>query len=174
MSKGRPARAALSLFSFLRDGRAVALEEGEFFQIDDVLAVGGFALGQNGHAADDLAAGMLDQRFQRAQRFAGGDDVIDDEHALALHVLGVVTGHRQVLCLDGDDAEYMKGKRVVIVDDVISTGESLRALEALVEHAGGQIVGRMAILAEGEAADREDIIYLEKLPLFQSDGTPIA
>ena len=61
----------------------------------------------------------------------------------------------------------------MIVDDVISTGESLRALEKLVENAGGNIVGRMAILAEGEAAGRKDIIYLEKLPLFKSDGTPI-
>ena len=65
----------------------------------------------------------------------------------------------------------MKGKRVLIVDDVISTGESLKALEALVEKAGGNIVGRMAILAEGDAQDREDLIYLEKLPLFNSDGT---
>jgi len=57
------------------------------------------------------------------------------------------------------------------VDDVISTGESLRALEALVEKAGGIIVGRMAVLAEGDAQDRQDIIYLEKLPLFHPDGT---
>jgi len=62
---------------------------------------------------------------------------------------------------------------VVIVDDVISTGESLRALETLVEKAGGNIVGRMAILAEGDATQREDIIYLEKLPLFDSEGNPI-
>ena len=95
-------------------------------------------------------------------------------NVFSTEVRSITTGHRQILCLDGDDAEYMKGKRVVIVDDVISTGESLRALETLVEHAGGKIVGRMAILAEGEAADRDDIIYLEKLPLFKSDGTPIA
>lgn len=88
-------------------------------------------------------------------------------------VRSITTGHWQTLCLDGADADYMRGKRVVIVDDVISTGESLRALEKLVENAGGNIVGRMAILAEGEAAGRKDIIYLEKLPLFKSDGTPI-
>ena len=70
-----------------------------------------------------------------------------------------------------DDAEYMKGKRVLIVDDVISTGESLKALEALVEKAGGEICGRMAILAEGDAQERPDLIYLEKLPLFNPDGT---
>ena len=65
----------------------------------------------------------------------------------------------------------MRGKRVLIVDDVISTGESLKAVETLVEEAGGNIVGRMAILAEGDAQARKDIIYLEKLPLFNADGT---
>ena len=67
----------------------------------------------------------------------------------------------------------MKGKRILIVDDVISTGESLRALETLVERAGGEICGRMAILAEGDAQRREDLIYLEKLPLFSADGSII-
>ena len=65
----------------------------------------------------------------------------------------------------------MKGKKILVVDDVISTGESLKALEVLVEKAGGIICGRMAILAEGDAQNREDLIYLEKLPLFNSDGT---
>ena len=73
--------------------------------------------------------------------------------------------------LDTADAELMKGKRILIVDDVISTGESLTALEALVAKAGGIVVGRMAVLAEGDAQDREDLIYLEKLPLFHPDGT---
>ena len=68
----------------------------------------------------------------------------------------------------------MRGKRVLIVDDVISTGESLKAVEKLVEEAGGNIVGKMAILAEGDAQDRPDIIYLEKLPLFNPDGTIMA
>ena len=68
---------------------------------------------------------------------------------------------------------YMRGKRVVIVDDVISTGESLHALEELVKKAGGEVVGRMAILAEGDATERKDLIYLEKLPLFDKDGKPI-
>ena len=65
----------------------------------------------------------------------------------------------------------MKGKRILIVDDVISTGESLTALEVLVEKAGGIVCGRMAILAEGDAMDREDLVYLEKLPLFNPDGS---
>ena len=93
---------------------------------------------------------------------------------LKVDVRSITTDHQQTLFLDGSDAEYLKGKRVVIVDDVISTGESLRALEQLVEHAGGNIVGRMAILAEGDATERDDIIYLEKLPLFDNEGNPVA
>ena len=86
-------------------------------------------------------------------------------------VNSITTAKQQRLYLDGADAELMKGKKILIVDDVISTGESLSALEALVEQAGGIICGRMAILAEGDAQDREDLIYLEKLPLFHPDGT---
>jgi len=88
-------------------------------------------------------------------------------------VRSITTDHVQTLYLDGSDAEYMRGKRVLIVDDVISTGESLRALEELVKQAGGNVVSRMAILAEGDATQRKDIIYLEKLPLFDKDGNPI-
>lgn len=83
----------------------------------------------------------------------------------------ITTAKRQMLCIDQRDADYMKGRRVLIVDDVISTGESLKAVEKLVTDAGGIIAGRMAILAEGEAKDREDIVYLEQLPLFHPDGT---
>ena len=86
-------------------------------------------------------------------------------------VHSITTAKEQHLYLDTADAALMKGKRILIVDDVISTGESLTALEALVEKAGGQIIGRVAILAEGDAQDRGDIIYLEKLPLFNADGT---
>ena len=86
-------------------------------------------------------------------------------------VNSITTAKQQRLYLDGADAELMKGKKILIVDDVISTGESLSALEALVEQAGGIICGRMAILAEGDAQDREDLIYLEKLPLFHPDGS---
>ena len=86
-------------------------------------------------------------------------------------VTSITTKGEQRLYLDVADAELMKGKRILIVDDVISTGESLRALEVLVEKAGGIIVGKMAVLAEGDAQDRKDIIYLEKLPLFNPDGT---
>ncbi|MBR2890050.1 MAG: adenine phosphoribosyltransferase [Oscillospiraceae bacterium] len=88
-------------------------------------------------------------------------------------VNSITTAREQKLYLDGADAALMKGKRILIVDDVISTGESLRALEVLVEQAGGVICGRMAILAEGDAIGREDLIYLEPLPLLKPDGTPI-
>ena len=86
-------------------------------------------------------------------------------------VKSITTAKEQTLYLDIADAELMKGKKILIVDDVISTGESLRALEVLVEKAGGIIAGRMAVLAEGDAQERPDIIYLEKLPLFHPDGT---
>ena len=92
---------------------------------------------------------------------------------LSCEVQSITTEARQTLYLDGADAEYMKGRRVLIVDDVISTGESLRAIEALVERAGGIIVGKMAILAEGDATERDDIIYLEKLPLFDKNGNAL-
>lgn len=86
-------------------------------------------------------------------------------------VRSITTDAEQHLYLDGKDAEKMKGKKILIVDDVISTGESLRALEVLVEKAGGIICGRMAILAEGDAQTRPDLIYLEKLPVFNADGS---
>ena len=86
-------------------------------------------------------------------------------------VKSITTAKEQHLYLDGADAAMMKGKRVLIVDDVISTGESLTALEILVEKAGGVVCGKMAILAEGDAQDRDDLIYLEKLPLFNPDGS---
>ena len=86
-------------------------------------------------------------------------------------VKSITTAKEQKLYLDTADAELMRGKKILIVDDVISTGESLLALEALVEKAGGIIAGKMAVLAEGDAQDRADLIYLEKLPLFNPDGT---
>ena len=89
-------------------------------------------------------------------------------------VKSITTAKEQTLYLDKADAEQMAGKRILIIDDVISSGESLHALENLVEKAGGQIVGRMAILVEGEAQYRADLTYLEKLPLFHPDGTVIA
>ena len=86
-------------------------------------------------------------------------------------VKSITTAKEQTLYLDGADAKLIEGKKILIVDDVISTGESLAALEVLVEKAGGIVCGRMAVLAEGDAQDRADLIYLEKLPLFNPDGT---
>ena len=89
-------------------------------------------------------------------------------------VRSITTAREQTLYLDGADAELMKGKRILIVDDVISTGKSLEALEVLAEKAGGIICGKMAILAEGDAINRPDLTYLEELPLFNPDGTVMA
>ena len=83
----------------------------------------------------------------------------------------ITTLSLQRLYLGSDDAALLRGKRVLIVDDVISTGGSLKAMEALVEKAGGTVAGRMAVLAEGGAAERSDIKYLEKLPVFNADGS---
>ncbi len=92
------------------------------------------------------------------------------QNVFSVKVRSITTAAEQTLYLDGADAEMMKGKRILIVDDVISTGESLRAIEELVQQAGGIVAGKMAILAEGDAQDREDIKYLEKLPLFNAKG----
>lgn len=86
-------------------------------------------------------------------------------------VQSITTAGEQTLVMDTADAEQIKGKKVLILDDVISTGESLRAMEILVEKCGGIIAGKMAILAEGDAAQRSDIITLAPLPLFNSDGS---
>lgn len=95
------------------------------------------------------------------------------QNVFGVEVKSITTAAVQKLYLDGADAALMQGKRILIVDDVISTGESLRALEELVSKAGGEIVGRMAILAEGDAQKRDDLIYLEKLPLFNAKGEVI-
>ena len=93
------------------------------------------------------------------------------KNVITTEVNSITTDFVQKLCLGEEDAEFMNGKRILVVDDVISTGESLRSLEVLIAQTGGNIVGRMAVLAEGDAADRDDIIFLEKLPLFNADGT---
>jgi adenine phosphoribosyltransferase len=87
-----------------------------------------------------------------------------------VNVRSITTAKEQKLYLDTADAELMKGKRILIVDDVISTGESLYAIEQLVEQASGIVCGKLCILAEGDAQERTDIKYLEKLPLFNSKG----
>ena len=91
-----------------------------------------------------------------------------------VNVKSITTMGVQRLVLDAEDAAFIKGKRMLIVDDVISTGESLHAVEELVRQAGGIVAGRAAVLAEGDAASRDDIIVLAPLPLFNADGTPKA
>ena len=88
-----------------------------------------------------------------------------------VRVQSITTAGEQTLIIDTADAEKIRGKRVLILDDVISTGESLRATEELVNRAGGIIVAKAAVLAEGDAANRPDLTVLAPLPLFNPDGT---
>ena len=88
---------------------------------------------------------------------------------ISVDVRSITTDKEQNLFVDESEMEFIRGKRVLIVDDVISTGESLRALATLVEQSGGIIAGQCAILAEGDAIERDDIFYLEPLPLFFND-----
>ncbi len=89
---------------------------------------------------------------------------------VAVSVHSITTKGEQHLVLDGTDAEKIRGKNVCLIDDVISTGESLHALEELMKSAGANVVKKAAILAEGDAADRSDIVFLQKLPLFKKTG----
>ena len=95
------------------------------------------------------------------------------ENLLKVSVNSITTKNEQSLCIGDIEISKMKGKRCLIVDDVISTGESLEALEKLVREAGGNIIGKMAVLAEGDAINRKDITVLGKLPLFDKNGEPI-
>ena len=88
-----------------------------------------------------------------------------------VNVKSITTAAVQRLIIDSADAEQIRGKRMLILDDVISTGESLRAMEELVTAAGGIVAGRMAVLAEGDAIASDDIIVLAPLSLFNPDGT---
>ena len=90
---------------------------------------------------------------------------------LTVNVKSITTEGVQTLVLDAEDAKQLKDKRVLILDDVISTGESLRAMEELCRQVGAIVVGKMAVLAEGDAINRDDIIVLGQLPLFNPDGS---
>ena len=89
---------------------------------------------------------------------------------MEVSVKSITTERVQTLYLDTADAELMRGKKILVVDDVVSTGESLHALEELVRQAGGIVSGRCTILAEGDAQNRDDLVYLEKLPVFNQNG----
>lgn len=90
---------------------------------------------------------------------------------VTVKVNSITTDHQQTLCLGSTERSIIAGKKILIADDVISTGDSLTALEQLVETAGGKTVGKAAALVEGEAIERGDVIFLEELPVFNSDGT---
>ena len=111
-------------------------------------------------------AKMQEELANKTYIAAAGGGVVSAEVNGQHEVVSITTQKAQTLCLDGKDALAVKGRRVAIVDDVISTGESLSAIERLLEKAGAEIVAKAAILAEGEAAGRGDIIFLEELPLF--------
>lgn len=119
--------------------------------------------------AHEMARLAGNQKYMLARK--GAKLYMRDVLDVAVH--SITTAKEQHLYLDGYDAALMKGKRILVVDDVISTGESLKSLEVLVEAAGGIVCGRCAILAEGDAQERSDLIYLEKLPLFNADGQPL-
>ena len=91
------------------------------------------------------------------------------KNSVEVTVKSITTANVQKLYISADKAELLKGKKVLLVDDVISTGESLKALEQLTAAVGAEAAGSVAVLAEGDAADRDDIIFLEKLPLFPTE-----
>ena len=165
--------------------------------LNDKLSIGAFVIFGDPELTTACAQALLDRApeydylisaeakgiplVHEMARLAGNQKYFLARKAPKLYMTGVfkvtvnsiTTAKEQNLYLDTADAELMRGKRILIVDDVISTGESLRAIEQLVEQAGGIICGKMTILAEGDAIDRKDITYLEPLPLFTADGTPI-
>lgn len=85
---------------------------------------------------------------------------------VSVNVRSITTDAEQTLLLGIEDGDQLRGKKVLIVDDVISTGESLAAVVALADKFEANIVAKAAVLAEGDAAERDDIVFLEKLPLF--------
>ncbi|MEA4922881.1 MAG: phosphoribosyltransferase family protein [Eubacteriaceae bacterium] len=93
------------------------------------------------------------------------------EDVIFTNVDSITTDHIQTLCIGRREADQLKGKRILIIDDVISTGESIRSLELLAHQANGNVVGKMAVLAEGDSMERPDITALKKLPTFNSDGS---
>ena len=165
--------------------------------ISDTLQIGAFVIFGDPELTTACAQALLDRApeydylisaeakgiplVHEMARLAGNQKYFLARKAPKLYMTGVfeaelrsiTTAKDQKLYLDMADAELMRGKRILIVDDVISTGESLKAIEHLVEKAGGIICGKMTILAEGDAQDRDDLVYLEKLPLFDKDGNVI-
>lgn len=165
--------------------------------LNDKLSIGAFVIFGDPELTTACARALLDRApeydylisaeakgiplVHEMARLAGNQKYFLARKAPKLYMTGVMevtvrsitTAAVQKLYLDTADAELMRGKRILLVDDVISTGESLRAMEQLVEEAGGIVCGRMTILAEGDAIGRSDITYLQPLPLFDHDGNPL-
>lgn len=162
--------------------------------INDELYIGAFIMFGDVEITEKAAAALLDKAPEfdviitaeskgiplayEMARQSGKDYVVARKseklymkNVITTEVDSITTAGIQKLCLGDDEINLMKGKKILVVDDVISTGESLRSLEVLIGQTEGEIAGRLTVLAEGEAADRDDIIYLEKLPLFNADGT---
>ena len=87
--------------------------------------------------------------------------------ALKAETLSITTGQRQLLVLDEKDRSMLRGKRVILVDDVISTGSTLHGMRMLMEQAGASVAGEAAILTEGDRNQWKDVISLGHLPLFE-------
>ena len=165
--------------------------------LNDSLSIGAFVMFGDPELTTACAKALLDRApaydylitaeakgiplVHEMARLAGNQKYMLARKAPKLYMTGVMevavhsitTAADQKLYLDTADAELMRGKRILIVDDVISTGASLHAIEELVREAGGVVCGKMTVLAEGDAQERDDIIYLEKLPLFTADGAVI-
>lgn len=167
----------------------------ELFPVSDDTAIAAFILFSDVEITKASAAALLERAPEfdviitaeskgiplayEMARQAGTDDYVVARKKTKLYMADVVktevksitSDYIQTLYLGRMEQELLRGRRVLIVDDVISTGHSLASLEALVEKVDGKIVGRMCVLAEGDAAKRVDITYLEELPLFNTDGT---
>lgn len=163
--------------------------------INDELYIGAFIMFGDVEITVDSAKGLLAKApefdvivtaeskgiplaFEMARQAGGKDYVVTRkapklymDNVITTQVNSITTDHIQTLCIGQKEADMIKGRKVLLVDDVISTGESLASMETLVNQVDGNIVGRMAVLAEGDAADRDDILFLEKLPLFNADGS---
>lgn len=168
-----------------------------FFKVNDNLTIAAFILFGDVELTEHCADALLKKApeydimitaeaksipliYEMAKQSGANDYVIARKkpkvymkNLINVSVNSITTKGEQNLYLGEDDINLLKGRKVLIVDDVISTGESLEALEKLVEKAGGITVGKMAVLAEGDAIERNDIIALEKLPLFDGEGNEL-
>lgn len=165
------------------------------FPVSDTLSIAGFVIFGDVELTRAAAKGLLEKApefdiiltaeakaiplaYEMASQAGQNDYVIARksvkaymDNVISTTVNSITTQGTQTLYLGGDDVEKLQGKRVLIVDDVISTGESLASLQQLAKLAGANVVGSMAILAEGDAIERTDISVLGQLPLFNPDGS---